>query len=105
MTRYLVRCWRVHTSADDEWLWLEELVSHQEKVAEYDAAAPRRRAALQPDAAPMPAPAARPAAACGTRRVSAPGSVRGRDGPGPCRPIGAVLLADRRLGSWDGGAA
>ena len=44
-------------------------------------------------------------AACGTRRVSARGSVRGRDGPGPHRRIGAVLLADRRLGSWDGAAA
>jgi hypothetical protein len=44
VTRYLVR-WRGHTSADDEWLRTEELVHWQEKVAEYDAAATRRRAA------------------------------------------------------------
>jgi hypothetical protein len=44
VTRYLVR-WRGHTSADDEWLRAEELGHCQEKVAEYDAAAPRRRAA------------------------------------------------------------
>ena len=44
VTRYLVR-WRGHTSADDEWLRTEELVHCKEKVAEYDSAAPRRRAA------------------------------------------------------------
>ena len=44
VTRYLVR-WRGHTSADDEWLRTEQLVHCPEKVAEYDAAAPRRRAA------------------------------------------------------------
>jgi hypothetical protein len=36
--------WRGHTSADDEWLQAEDLSHFQEKVAEYDAAAPRRRA-------------------------------------------------------------
>jgi hypothetical protein len=41
VTRYLVR-WRGHTSADDEWLRAEELAHCQDKVAEYDAAAPRR---------------------------------------------------------------
>ena len=63
VTRYLVR-WRGHASADDEWLRLEELAHCPEKVAEYDAAAPRRRAALRagPDAAPMPVPAAPPPA-------------------------------------------
>ena len=44
VTRYLVR-WHGHTSADDEWLRTEQLVHCPEKVAEYDAAAPRRRAA------------------------------------------------------------
>ena len=44
VTRYLVR-WRGHTSADDAWLLLEELAHCPEKVAEYDAAASRRRAA------------------------------------------------------------
>ena len=43
VTRYLVR-WRGHTSADDEWLRAEELPHCQEKVAEYDAVVPRRRA-------------------------------------------------------------
>jgi len=46
VTRYLVR-WKGHTSADDEWLRAEELAHCPEKVAEYDAAAPRRRAVLR----------------------------------------------------------
>jgi hypothetical protein len=64
--RYLVR-WRGHPSADDEWLRAEELLHCQEKVAEYDATAPRRRAARRaapaaaataaPPAPPVPAPA------------------------------------------------
>ena len=41
---YLVR-WRGHTSADDEWLRAEALAHCPELVAEYDAAAPRRRGA------------------------------------------------------------
>jgi hypothetical protein len=41
---YLVR-WRCHTSADDEWLRAEELAHCPERVAKYDAAAPRRRRA------------------------------------------------------------
>ncbi len=41
---YLVR-WRGHASADDEWLRAEELAHCPERVAEYDAAAPRRRRA------------------------------------------------------------
>jgi hypothetical protein len=66
VTRYLVR-WRGHTSADDEWLRAEELAHCQEKVAEYDATAPRRRAAAARradgsgagfGAPPAPAPAA-----------------------------------------------
>jgi hypothetical protein len=60
VTRYLV-LWRGHTSADDEWLRAEELTHCQEKVAEYNATAPRRRAARRADpaaepAAPPPAP-------------------------------------------------
>jgi hypothetical protein len=42
VTRYLAR-WRGHTSADDAWLRVEELGHGLEQVAEYDAAAPRRR--------------------------------------------------------------
>jgi hypothetical protein len=59
VTRYLV-LWRGHTSADDEWLWTEELVHCQEKVAEYDAAAPRRLAAGLgvPGAGPVVVPTA-----------------------------------------------
>ncbi len=60
--RYLVR-WRGHTSADDEWLRAEELAHCQEKVAEYDAAAPRRNAARQTDSAAVPAAAPAPAQA------------------------------------------
>ena len=59
VTRYLVR-WRGHTSADDEWLRAEELSHCQEKVAEYDAAAPRRwlsaAATLAPSCRPCPLP-------------------------------------------------
>ena len=54
VTRYLVR-WRGHTSADDEWLRAEELTHCPEKVAEYDATAPRRRAARRADPAAAPA--------------------------------------------------
>ena len=63
---YLVR-WRGHTSADDEWLRAEELGHCPAKVAEYDAAAPRRRGARRgvPGAGPA---AVDPAAAA----VSAP---------------------------------
>jgi hypothetical protein len=72
ITRYLVR-WRGHTSADDDsdWLRAEELAHCQEKVAEYDAAAPRRHAAhlanraVVPAAAQLTAPA--PALAAGPR--------------------------------------
>ena len=46
VTRYLVR-FLGHTSADDEWIREEELGHCREKVAEYDTAAPRRRAALR----------------------------------------------------------
>jgi hypothetical protein len=41
---YLVR-WRGHTSADNEWLRAADLAHCPERVAEYDAAAPRRRRA------------------------------------------------------------
>ena len=66
-TRYLVR-FVGHTSADDEWIREEELGHCLEKVAEYDAAAPRRRAA---------------------RRLQAPGRGPQRDlPPDPCPPPG-----------------
>ena len=41
---YLVR-WRGHTSVEDEWVPLARLSNCKELVAEYEAAAPRRRAA------------------------------------------------------------
>ena len=59
--RYLVRCWG-YTSADSDytWLQLDELAHCPEKVAEYDAAAPRRhtarRIARGTGPAPSPAP-------------------------------------------------
>ena len=49
VTRYLG-----HTSAADEWLRAEELLHCPEKVAEYDAAAPRRRAGRQVSSAGGP---------------------------------------------------
>ena len=42
------------TQVLDEWLQLEELAHCPEKVAEYDAAAPRRRAALGLGPTPRP---------------------------------------------------
>jgi hypothetical protein len=57
VTRYLVR-WRGHTSADDEWLRVEELAHCPEKVAEYEAgpaARPGRAGAVAPPPAPAPA--------------------------------------------------
>ena len=69
ITRYLVR-WRGHTSADDEWLRAEELLHCPEKVAEYDAAAPRRRSARRGGLGAVAAPpAATPA------RVAVPPAV------------------------------
>jgi hypothetical protein len=74
ITHCLVR-WRGHSSADDECLRAEDLSHCQEKVAEYDAAAARRRAAPRPEpAAPQvvataPAPAAAP---LGPRRPAPP---------------------------------
>ena len=61
VTRYLVR-WRGHTSADDSWLRLDELAHCAEKVADYDAVAPRRRAARRSGHAAAFPPAALPAA-------------------------------------------
>ncbi len=56
VTSYLV-LWRGHKSADDEWLRAEELVYCLEKVANYDAAAPRCRALpLARDAGPCQRP-------------------------------------------------
>jgi hypothetical protein len=77
---YLVRWWG-HTSADDEWLRAEELTHCLEKVAEYDAAAPRRHAARRADPAAGPA-AAQPAA-------PAPGLAAAHLGP----PAGFRLAA------------
>jgi hypothetical protein len=63
VTRYLLR-WRGHASADDEWLRLEELAHCPAKVAECDAAAPRRRhAARRHAAAPAAASPVVPASA------------------------------------------
>ena len=50
VTSYLVR-WRGHASPEDEWLPAEELTHCPELVAEYDAAAPRRRGALRAERA------------------------------------------------------
>ena len=71
---YLVR-WRGHTSADDEWLRAEELGHCPAKVAEYDAAAPRRRGARRgvPGAGPA---AVDPAAAAGSAPPVAPPGFR-----------------------------
>jgi hypothetical protein len=100
VTRYLVR-WRGHTSVDDEWLRLEELAHCPEKVAEYDAAAPRRRTAIRADsgarpvapapaAAPAPAPAPAPLIAPAGFRLAAPSEVL----------TGAALVGQAVLYRW-----
>ncbi len=71
VTRYLVRSsWRNHSSVNDEWLRAEELGHCPEKVAEYDAAVPRRRAARRGDSGPAAVPV--PAARAGARVVVPP---------------------------------
>ena len=105
VTRYLVR-WRGHTSADDEWLRAEELPHCQEKarVAEYDAAAPRRRAArradpaAEPAAAPPAAPPPPPAPLVPPAGFRLAASTEGltRRG-GPRRPGGVLPLASGGL--------
>ena len=108
VTRYLVR-WRGHTAADDEWLRPAELAHCPEKVAEYDAATPRRgtarrtgseaRPAVPPAAAPA-RPAAPPAAPARAPplslvtpagfRLAAPSEVR----------AGAALVVQAGLYRW-----
>jgi hypothetical protein len=82
VTRYLV-LWRGHMSADDEWLRLEELAHCPEKVAEYDAAAPRRRGARRAGpadgTAAGPAPAPAPAPVLVVPSPVAPAAGGGRD--------------------------
>ena len=62
VTHYLVR-WRGHSSAADEWLRAAELGHCPDKVAEYEAAAPRRRAARRGRAGASPLPPVRQAVA------------------------------------------
>ena len=59
VTHYLVR-WRGHSSAADEWLRATELGHCPEKVAEYEAVAPRRRAARRGQVGSHPDPPAPP---------------------------------------------
>jgi hypothetical protein len=59
VTHYLVR-WRGHSSAEDEWLRAADLGHCPEKVAEYETAAPRRRAARRGQVGSHPDPPAPP---------------------------------------------
>jgi hypothetical protein len=109
VTRYLVR-WRGHTSADDEWLRAEELLHCPEKVAEYDAAAPRRRrpgagrrvgptadAAAVPDGgAALPSVAAGPLLAPAGFRLATPAHGHGEVRAGP----GLALVGRSILYRW-----
>jgi hypothetical protein len=80
VTRYMVR-WRGHTSADDAWLLAQDLSHCREKLAEYDAMAPRRRAAPRsepaapPVVAPAPASAVAPLGPPAGFRLAAPSEV------------------------------
>jgi hypothetical protein len=99
VTRYLVR-WRGHTSAADEWLRVEELRHCPEKVAEYDATAPRRRAgrrvtptdgaAAPARGVPLPAVGALPLLAPVGSRLATPDEV----------PTGKALVGRSILYRW-----
>jgi hypothetical protein len=106
VTRCLVR-WRGHTSADDEWLRTEELVHCQEKVAECDAAAPRRRAARRlgvPGAGPVVVPTALAAGpCCGPAGVPVGVLGRGSGGQGAGGAVDPILVARTGLGPGTGG--
>jgi hypothetical protein len=95
VTHYLVR-WRGHSSAEDEWLRAADLGHCPEKVAEYEAAAPRRRAALRGQVGPRPdTPAPPPGDPAPLRapsgfRLAGPGEVCG----------GAALANSQVLYLW-----
>ena len=113
VTHYLVR-WRGHTSADDEWLREEELVHCWRgmmppppvvvRVGETPRRCrpPPRRRRRHRRGGRQPLPRRHrwsllPASGCRLSR-------RGGDGPRLSGQDGAVLLARRWLGSWDGGS-
>ena len=71
VTHYLVR-WRGHSSAADEWLRAAELGHCPDKEAEYEAVAPRRRAARRGRAGASPLPPVRQAVAPARAPLLAP---------------------------------
>ena len=95
VTHYLVR-WRGHSSAEDEWLRAADLGHCPEKVAEYEAAAPRRRAAQRGQVVSHPDPPAPPPGdpaplrAPSGFRLAGPGEVCG----------GAALAGSQVLYLW-----
>jgi hypothetical protein len=95
---YLVR-WRGHSSAADEWLRAEALANCPEKVAEYEAAAPRRRAARRAQAAALPPPPV-------PRPSAVPAPLQAPDGfrlaSAAERRGGAGLVGARVLYLWPG---
>ena len=96
VTRYLVR-WCGHTSADDEWLRAEELLHCPEKVAEYEAAAPRRRAAHRGG----PGAVAGPSAAVPARvPVAAPPAVLIPPAGSRVAAAAEVLTGKALIGRW-----
>ena len=101
VTRYLVR-WRGHTSADDEWLRVEELLHCQEKVAEYEASPAARLEHAGAAAAPPPPAAAVPApllAPTGFRLA------RGEELKAGAALVGARVLYRWPLEGWVPGGA
>ena len=103
VTRYLVRL-QGHTSSDDEWLREEELVHCRDKVAEYDTApaAAARRSRRSAASRLRCATSCRPAAGGRSGRLPAADSRRVGDGTRLAGQDGAVLLARKWLGSWEG---
>ena len=80
VTRYLVRR-RGHASSDDEWLRVEELSHCPEKVAEYDAGAPRRRTTRRAVANPPAGAAGLPSPLVAPTGFAAPAEVFKLSGP------------------------
>jgi hypothetical protein len=97
VTHYLVR-WRGHSSAEDEWLRAAELGHCPEKVAEYDAAAPRRRAARRGQVGSHPDPPVLPPAPGDPVPLRAPSGFR-LAGPGEVCS-GAALAGSQVLYLW-----
>ena len=86
-----------HAAADDSWLRLDELAHCAEKVAEYDAAAPRRRAARRSRRAAAVPPATLPDAPAPVLVPPALVAPAGFRLAGPSEVVGGSALVRRAI--------